>query len=274
MNLSALYLKPNEDRRLRTGHLWVYSNEVDTHRCNLKDFSPGQSVQILDHHDKYLGYGYVNPNSLICARLLSRDPKHPPDQSLIVHRLNVALSLRQRFHERPYYRWVFGESDYLPGLVVDRFDDVLVAQLTTAGMEAMKPEIVAALQKVAKPRGILLRNDVSPRSLEGLPQVQEVIGEVPEVVRVLEGDCRFEVSLRQGQKTGWFYDQADNRLRLAPYVRDQRVLDVFSYVGAWGIQAARFGARSVTCVDSSGRSPGLGADQCSAQPGRHRHPHG
>jgi 23S rRNA (cytosine1962-C5)-methyltransferase len=251
MSLPALYLKPNEDRRLRTGHLWIYSNEVDTRRCNLKDFNPGQTVQILDHHDKYIGSGYVNPNSLICARLLSRDPKHPPDQSLIVHRLNIALSLRQRFYDRPYYRLVFGESDGLPGLVVDRFDDVLVAQLTTAGMETMKTEIIAALQKVLKPRGILLRNDVSPRSLEGLSQVQEVIGEVPEVIRVLEGSCHFEVSLRQGQKTGWFYDQADNRLRLAPYVENMRVLDVFSYVGAWGIQAAAFGARSVTCVDSS-----------------------
>lgn len=251
MSLPPLILRKNEDRRLRAGHLWVFSNEVDIARTPLKGFAPGDAVEIQSHGGRFIGNGYVNPNSLICARILSRDAVHVPDRSLLVHRLNVALSLRERLYAKPYYRLVFGESDGLPGLVVDRYGDVLVVQITTAGMERLRDEIAAALDKVIKPVGILWRNDAGMRELEGLPLYTDTSGTVPEVARVEEhGQC-FEVPLSGGQKTGWFYDQYDNRGRMLRYVPGKRVLDVFSYVGAWGVTAAAHGARDVHCVDSS-----------------------
>lgn len=249
---APLRLKKNEDRRLRAGHLWVFSNEIDVAQTPLSAFEPGQPVVIQASNGAVLGSGYVNPSSLICARLVSRDPAYQLDQSLLVHRLNIALSLRTRLFDRPYYRLVFGESDGLPGLVVDRFGDVLVVQIGTAGMERLKSEIINALEKVLKPAGILLRNNTSSRALEGLPSyVETALGAIPETVRLEENGVAFETSLLAGQKTGWFYDHRLNRARMQCYVPGKRVLDVFSYVGGWGVQAAVAGAREVVCIDSS-----------------------
>lgn len=251
MEFAPLILKKNEERRLRNGHLWVYSNEVDVARTPLTAFEPGQAVVIQDSDGKALGSGYVNPHSLICARLVSRDAEQPLDKSLLVHRLNIALSLRERLYDKPFYRLVYGESDFLPGLVVDRYGDVVVAQLNTAGMEARKQAVVEALVKVLKPRAILLRNDSSVRAMEELESTVEVAhGEVPERVLIEENGCQFEVPL-SGQKTGWFYDHRDNRARAQRYAKGARVLDVFSYIGGWGIAAAVAGAREVLCLDSS-----------------------
>ncbi len=252
MSLPALILKKNEDRRLRAGHLWVFSNEVDITKSPLKGFEPGALVEIQTSNGHVIGTGYVNPNSLISARILSRDPRHPVDRSLLVHRLNVALAMRERLYSKPYYRLLFGESDGLPGLTVDRYGQVLVVQITTAGMEKMKADVVAALEKVIKPAAILFRNDTGIRELEGLPLYTETaFGTVPDAIEVEEHGLKFQVPLAAGQKTGWFFDQYANRARLLPYVKGQRVLDVCSYVGAWGVQAAAHGAASVTCVDSS-----------------------
>lgn len=252
MPLPSLILKKNEDRRLRAGHLWVFSNEVDTQRTPLKDFAPGDAVEIRAHNGRFIGSGYVNPNSLIAARILSRHPQHPPGRQLLAQRLRTALSLRERLYPGPFYRLVFGESDGLPGLTVDRYGEVLAAQLTTAGMERLKDDIVASLVTLLQPAGILWRNDAAVRELEGLPRYVEVAqGRVPEAVIVEEHGKKFEVPLVGGQKTGWYFDQHDNRGRLARYVRGMRVLDVFSYVGAWGIQAAAALACEVWCVDSS-----------------------
>lgn len=253
MSLPPLILKKNEDRRLRSGHLWVFSNEVDTHKTPLKAFAPGDPVEIQASNGHVIGTGYINPNSLISARILSRDPEHPPGRSLLVHRLNVALALRERLYPEPYYRLLFGESDGLPGLTVDRYGEVLVVQITTAGMERMKAEVVAALEKVLKPVAILFRNDSGIRELEGLPLYTETaLGTVPEVARVREHGLSFEVPLAVGQKTGWFFDQYANRARLFPYIKERRLLDMCCYVGAWGVQAGAHGAAGVTCVDSSG----------------------
>lgn len=252
ISLAPLRLNKNEDRRLRAGHVWVFSNEVDTKATPLAGFEPGQAVLIEDAGGRALGTGYVNPHALICARLVSRHSQYVLDQSLITHRLNVALSLRARLFEQPYYRLAFGEADGLPGLVVDRYDDVLVAQLTTAGMERVKDEVIGALTKVVRPRAIWLRNDAAVRELEGLPRYSEAgLGEVPETITLEEHGVRFEAPLQAGQKTGWFYDQRMNRGRLRAYVRGARVLDVFSYLGGFGLQAAAAGAESVLCVDSS-----------------------
>ncbi|HVF34926.1 MAG TPA: class I SAM-dependent rRNA methyltransferase [Candidatus Saccharimonadia bacterium] len=252
MELPALALKKGEDARLRAGHAWIFSNEVDTRKTPLTGFAPGQHAVVVDHADKPIGLAYVNPNALICARVVVRGLKHPIDRSLIVHRLKVALGLREQLYGRPWYRLVYGESDGLPGLVLDRYGDVVVGQIGTAGMEALKDEVVAAVEKVLKPRAFVWKNAGSVRSLEALPEyVETAFGELPERVIAEEGGLEFEIDVLHGQKTGWFYDQRANRDAMAPYVRDGRVLDLFSYVGAWGVRAASFGASEVLCVDSS-----------------------
>lgn len=249
---APLRLKKNEDRRLRAGHLWVYSNEIDTAVTPLANFAPGAAVVFEEHNGKFIGTGYVNPHALLCARLVSRDAAHPFSASLLVHRLKVALALRERLYAQPFYRLVYGEADGLPGLVVDRYGPLCVAQITTAGMEQMQDAILTALQKVIKPDAVLWRNDSSVRELEGLPSyVSAAYGEIPEQVEIVENNARFIVLPQQSQKTGWFYDQRDNRARLAKYVKGARVLDLFSYSGGWGIQAALAGAREVVCVDAS-----------------------
>lgn len=261
---SELRLAKGSERRLRAGHCWVYSNEVDNRATPLKQFEPGQAVDIVSSQGKWLGSGYINPHTLICARLVSRDRAHALGYSLLVHRLQVALSLREGLYATPHYRLVFGESDGLPGLVVDRFGEVLVVQITTAGMESLKDDLVRALEKVLRPATIILRNDVGIRELEGLPLYQEMVGAEPgENLSLQEGEARFEVPASAGQKTGWFFDQAFNRDRLVRYARGARVLDVCSYVGGWGIRAALAGADSVVCLDSSARA--LDAVQSNAQ---------
>lgn len=247
-----LRIAKNQDRRLRAGHLWIYSNEVDADATSLKTFEPGQVVNVENAQGKWLGLGYVNPNSLICARIVTRDRAVAFDESLLVHRIKVALALRERLYAAPYYRLLFGEADGVPGAVVDRYGDYLAVQITTAGMEARREALVAALVKVLNPAGVLLRNDSSIRELEGLSRYIELAhGSVPEVVTLEEGGCRFEVSLTHGQKTGWFFDQAANRDQFIRYVDGKRVLDVCSYVGAWSMRAARSGATQVLAVDAS-----------------------
>jgi len=262
--LPELRLKPREGRRLSAGHLWVFSNEVDTERTPLTAFAQGASCRVVDDRDHFLGYAYVNPHALICARILGRDPRYPPGKSLLVHRLQVALALRERLHARPYYRLAYGESDGLPGLVLDRYGDVVVGQVGTAGMEALKAEVQAAVEQVIAPQAMVWKNDSGARELEGLPvYVETAFGTAPEQVQVEENGVRFRVPVGGGQKTGWFYDQAANRAALLKYVRGARVLDVFSYLGAWGLAAARAGASGVLCVDSS--APALELLQASAQ---------
>ncbi len=246
-----LRLKPREERRLRAGHLWVFSNEVDTVCTPLKNLQPGELAVVEDSRGTALGLAYVNPNALICARLLTRNPQAAINAAWFGERLRAALALRTRLFSQPYYRLVHAESDGLPGLVVDRYGDTLVAQLTTAGAEARKAEILTALQDLLGPSGILLRNDGGSRELEALPKYTERHGRVPEETEIEEEGARFCVPLTTGQKTGWFFDQRDNRSRLLRYVREARVLDLYCYIGGWGVRAARSGAAAVTCVDAS-----------------------
>jgi len=261
--LPELRLKPREGRRLSAGHLWVFSNEVDTERTPLSGFAPGAPCRVIGDRDHFLGYAYVNPHALICARILGRDARYPPGKSLLVHRLQVALALRDRLYPRPFYRLVHGESDGLPGLVLDRYGDVVVGQAGTAGMESLKAGIVAAVEQVIAPRAMVWKNDSGARELEGLPSyVEAALGEVPGHVEVEENGVRFRVPMGAGQKTGWFYDQAANRAAFLKYVAGKRVLDVFSYLGAWGLSAVRAGAAEVVCVDSS--APALELLQASA----------
>ncbi len=250
--LATIVLRKNEDRRLRAGHAWVFSNEIDVNKTPLSEFQAGQQVVFQDYRGKAFGNGYVNPHSLICGRLVTRSSHHVLDKSLLVHRLKTALSIRAVLFDKPYYRLIYGESDGLPGLVVDRFGDILVAQITTAGMENVKDHIITALEKVLKPRCLIFRNDSPSRKLEGLEDyVESVLAPPPEEAELEENHTRFVFPLRAGQKTGWFYDHRLNRARMRVYIRGKRVLDLFSYLGGWGIQAASAGANEVVCIDAS-----------------------
>jgi 23S rRNA (cytosine1962-C5)-methyltransferase len=248
-----LRLKRGEERRLLAGHLWIFSNEIDADATPLARFAPGDLAQVRSHRGQFLGHAYVNPHALICARILSREPARPIDRELIAQRLRAALTLRTRLHREPYYRLVFGESDGLPGLVLDRYGDVLVGQIATAGMEALKATVAAAVIELLSPAALYWKNDSAARQLEHLPQLAEAgFGEVPAEIIACEGALRFAAPLAQGQKTGWFYDQTHNRARMVRYLwPGVRVLDVCSYVGAWGITALGAGAAAATCLDSS-----------------------
>jgi len=258
-HLPVLRLKRNEDRRLHAGHLWIFSNEVDTVQTPLPKFKPGEVVRVLAHNDRALGLAYVNPQSLIAARML--ETWKIPDTAWLAARIRTAMTLRDRLYPKPYYRLVYGESDGLPGLVVDRYGASCVAQIGTAGMERLKPQIQEALSQVVKCDALLFKNDSAAREMEGLPSyVEAVKGTFDQPALVIEDGLEFQAPLAEGQKTGWFFDQAANRRALSKYVTaGGRVLDVFSYVGAWGIRAAHHGAREVTCVDSSAAALDLAA---------------
>ncbi len=249
--LPRLRLKRHEDRRLRQGHLWVFSNEVDTKATPLKDFAPGDLVAIENSAGLTLGIGYVNPKALICARLLSRDPSQTIDSGFWHRRLAAALAWRESLFSAPFYRLVHGEGDGLPGLVVDRFGKVCVIQCNTAGIERQLESILGALGELLNPQAIVLRNDSFSRTLEGLPQQVTVLGTLPDTVLVEENRCRFQIDPVLGQKTGWFYDHRQNRVHAAALAKDLKLLDLFCYSGTWGIQAAACGAREVIGVDSS-----------------------
>jgi len=252
MSQPEIYLKKNEDRRLRKGHLWVFSNEVDTKRSPLEEFLPGDLVQVKSDDGKVIGTAYINPKTLVCARLLSRKPNLKCGANFFKERLSNALALREKLFDKPYYRLVFGESDGLPGLVIDRFGQVLSVQITTAGIEQRKETLLAALVELFNPTAIILKNDNSQRQLEGLSLESEIAyGQLPEVLIIEENGAQFKIDTLIGQKTGWFYDHRSSRALLASIAKNQRVLDLFSYTGAWGIPAAISGASEVTCVDAS-----------------------
>lgn len=255
MHLQKLQLKKNEDRRLLAGHLWVYSNEIAADITPLTNFKPGELVTITNSAAKNLGVGYINPNNLLCVRVLTKDSKETIDQDFFIKKIHHAWQLRERCFSKPFYRLIFGESDFLPGLIVDRYNDTLVVQINTAGMEQFKPLIINALTSVINPKNILYRNDSESRIIEGLScYIEPALGEPPTMVTVEENGLTFSANIYSGQKTGWFYDHHHNRSCLKKHVENKRVLDVFSYIGSWGIAAASFGADEVTCIDSSANS--------------------
>ena len=258
MDIPELFLKKNEDKRLRLGHLWIFSNEVDNKRSPLNQFLPGDLAHVVAHDGKPLGTAYVNPNALICARLLSRKPNLKCGANFFKERIQTALAMRETVFDKPYYRLVFGESDGLPGLVIDRFGQVLSVQITTAGIEQRKDMLLAALIEMLQPDAIVLKNDNSQRQLEGL-DMESVIayGELPDPLIIEENGAKFKIDILQGQKTGWFYDHRMSRAELARIAKGRRILDLFSYTGAWAIPSALAGALEVTCVDGSETALGL-----------------
>lgn len=250
-----LFLRKGADHRLRGGHLWVYSNEVDSQRSRLSNFSAGDLVLVRNANDKLLGSAYMDPDSLICARMFAPGEQRAMDIPFFTARLEVALALREAVFEKPFYRLAYGDSDTLPGLVIDRFDKFLVLQLNNAGLERYREPLLAALVVTLKPQGILLRADSRSRREQGLSSDTAVVyGEVPQHVALEENGVQFLAPVFEGQKTGWFYDHRMSRARLPHWVKGKSVLDVYSYIGGWGVQAAVFGATEVCCLDSSAQA--------------------
>ena len=249
--LKPLVLKAREERRLRAGHLWVFSNEVDTKKSPLQEFEPGEFAALHSASGRPLGTVYVNPQTLICARVVSRSASRVLDKDLLRARLTSAMALRQRLFSRPFFRCVYGEADYLPGLIIDRYDRLAVVQIGTAGIERLRGLLSEWLLDQPGIESVLFRNDTSSRQLEGLPSYVEWAGKEVDLLQVEEGAMRYELPAAQGQKTGWYYDQRVNRQRVASYCTDARVLDTFSYVGGFGMQAALAGAAGVCLVDAS-----------------------
>lgn len=250
--LQTLRLRRGEERRLRSGHLWIYSNEVDIEKTPLKGLTPGVEVVVEDHRGKALGRAYANPQSLICARLFSRDAHQPLAGRLLKERIGQAIAFRDRLFAEPCYRAVFGEGDGLPGLVIDRYQDLFVIQSGTAGMERVQDAVAEVLVSQHGARTVVARNESSIRELEGLDAYTRALhGDMPETVTLVENGVRYAAPLASGQKTGWFYDHRAARRQSMPLAKDARVLDVFSYCGAWGVLAATQGATDVTCLDAS-----------------------
>ncbi len=252
MDMPILTLRNNEERRLRAGHLWVFSNEVDTKKTPLTAFAPGQAAVVTASRGRPLGVVTVNPGSLICARVMDDDPDTRLDVDFFRSRIRDALALRARFYATPHYRLLFSEGDHVPGVVLDRYGDVVVGQLTTAGAEVLRDVILEAVLAELAPRAVIWRNDAAARDLEGLPRaVETAYGEAPDLLEIDEDGARFAVPALTGQKTGWFYDMRENRTALCRLVRGRTVLDLFAYAGAFSVRAALAGAASAVCLDSS-----------------------
>jgi 23S rRNA (cytosine1962-C5)-methyltransferase len=249
-------LKRGEERRLALGHPWVFSNQIDRLEG---DRSPGATARIFDAGGSLVGMGYHNPHSLIACRILARHEADIDHIDFFRDRLQSALELRRALYPGlATYRLVHGEGDFLSGLVVDRYGDYLSLQLLSAGMDRRRLLITEALTELLQPAGIIARNDVAVRSLEGLPEGVEILaGEIPPLVETEEHGLRIAVDLAGGQKTGHFLDQKENHLLLDGLCRGREVLDCFCYSGSWGLHAARFGAARVTCLDISERAVGL-----------------
>lgn len=250
MALPRLRIKKRDQQRLRDGHLWVYSNEIDTDATPLKAIS-GNLVHLEDYRGQFLATASFNPQSLICARILSTEALDVLDQNFFSQKIGAALALRDAIFKLPFYRLIFAEGDFLPGLIIDRFDDILVVQISTQAIEQAKAELIAALQAIFSANiKILFKNDGKGRHMEQLPEYTEQLGSAFDQIELIENGVKFNAPL-DGQKTGWFFDHRDGRQWLNACVSGKTVLDVFSYIGGWGIQAAAHGATQVTCVDAS-----------------------
>jgi 23S rRNA (cytosine1962-C5)-methyltransferase len=237
-------------RRARLGSPWIFSNEIRMDQA-AKSIAPGTVVNVRGEDGRALGTGYFNPKSLIAVRLLSEDCDVAIDADFFAARLKRAASLRDSLYPQPFYRLLHAEGDGVPGLVIDRFGDTLTVQIGTAGMERQIEAILAALDKLLSPTSVILRADAPSRALEGLDSYVKTVKGDGHLIAVEENGARYIADLREGQKTGWYYDQRDNRAFIAPLARNKTVLDAYSYTGGFGVLAAKAGAKEVVCVDSS-----------------------
>ena len=244
-------LLPGHDKRVALGHPWVYSNEIAMD-APAKALPPGILVSLVTANGRHLGVATFNPHTLIAARLLHREASLAIDEGFFISRLERALLLRHRIYDAPYYRLIHAEADGLPGLVVDRFGDVVSCQMNTAGMARLEDALLAALKQVLNPRAVVLRNDTAARALEGLAGEERVaFGTLAPPIEIVENGAKFLIDPLAGQKTGWFYDQRENRRFVSRFAACARVLDLYCFAGGFAIQAALAGADQVLAVDSS-----------------------
>jgi 23S rRNA (cytosine1962-C5)-methyltransferase len=244
-------LRPKSGARARAGAPWIFSNEIDMTPA-AKALPRGTIVEVVGDDGSLLGTGGFNPHSLIAVRLLRPRARGPIDANFFRERIKGALALRDALYDKPYYRLIHGEGDGLPGLVIDRFGDIVSVQANTATMDALQPHWLDALKAELAPAAIVARNDAPARALEGLPQSAGILsGALDGPVTVWEGACRYAADLLGGQKTGWYYDQRDWHLFMARLAKGRTVLDAFCYAGGFGIQALASGAESVRFLDSS-----------------------
>jgi 23S rRNA (cytosine1962-C5)-methyltransferase len=259
----SVMLNPAPKRPL-SGHPWIFSNEVQMDAA-ARGLAPGSLVTLRRADGPPLGVAMFNPHSLLAARLLDRDAGQPIGRRFLARRIERALRLRERLYDEPFYRLVHAESDGLPGLVVDRFGDVLVMQANTAGSDRLEPNVLGALAEVVSPRAIVLRNDSPARAQEGLAaEIRVAAGAVETPVLVHENGCLYAADPLAGQKTGWFFDQRENRAFVAAMARGgARVLDLYCYTGGFALQAAKGGAAAVVGIDGS--APALALAEASAR---------
>ncbi|MDI6807627.1 MAG: class I SAM-dependent rRNA methyltransferase [Candidatus Eisenbacteria bacterium] len=253
--MPRVILKKNEERRLKTGHLWVFSNEISSIDSDAKD---GEPVDVVTGRGNFVGRGFLNRHSLISVRLLSRKAEQI-DRKFFRSRILRSLDHRKNmFPGSNVYRCVYSEGDFLPGLVVDRYGDYLAVQFLTKGMDNLREEITGILIELLSPKGIVMRNDTPSRELEGLELWKGVgYGEVPDRVEVDDDGTRILVDMLEGQKTGFYLDQRENRTLLQDRVTGKSVLDCFSYTGAWSLKALSYGAQRITLVESSNSAMAL-----------------
>jgi 23S rRNA (cytosine1962-C5)-methyltransferase len=261
-NMSRKTLILPKGRRARGGSPWIFSNEIRMDDA-AKAIAPGAVVNVRGEDGRAFGTGYFNPKSLIAVRLLDEDCDVAIGADFFVSRFRRALALRDAVYEKAFYRLFHAEGDGVPGLVIDRFDDTLTVQIGTAGMERQSEAIIAALENVLKPRTIILRNDALSRALEGLESYVKMVKGEGHRIAVEENGARYIADLTEGQKTGWYYDQRDNRAFIARLAKGKTVLDAYSYTGGFGILTAKAGAKEVICLDSS--APALALAEESAR---------
>jgi 23S rRNA (cytosine1962-C5)-methyltransferase len=250
-NRPTLHVKPREGRRARAGAPWIFSNEI-VMDAKAKALAPGSLVNVQADEHRLFGVGYFNPKTLIAVRLFEAPAETAIDKPFLAARLERALRIRKAFFEKPHYRLVHAEGDGLPGLIVDRFGGTLVVQIATAGMEALLEPLLEALDDVVSPDAIVLRADAAARALEGLDSyVRFTRGEEVARVRLEESGAQYFADVESGQKTGWYFDQRDNRAFMANLAMNKSVLDAYCYTGGFAIQAARSGAKEAIGLDSS-----------------------
>jgi 23S rRNA (cytosine1962-C5)-methyltransferase len=247
--MTKVYLKKKISNRIENGHPWIFANEINKVDGEV---AGGEIVDVFLSDRRFIGRGYINPKSQIQVRLLTRDRSEVIDEAFFQRRIRVAWEYRKRIGYIENCRLIFGESDQLPALIIDKFNDYFVIQTLSLGIDVWKPSIVKALEEIFRPRGIYERNDVPVRELEGLPQQKGFLSDSFDTqIIIKENGLQFIVDIANGQKTGYFLDQQDNRKAIRHIVKDADVLGTFSYTGSFEIHAGHYGAKSVLGLDIS-----------------------